>query len=383
MASRIVHLAIASEITKIHPLPEPERFFLGSILPDACPDRQAHYNRLLANGTKKTNDLSGFRRRFGSQLRRDPLYLGYYLHLLQDILFRNEIYDVVGFDPRPAGNIQQLHLDYRLTNRYVINKFGLTNQVRVPAGLEAEPLWKEWQFALTPFLEELAQDFHDTPQGTPKYFTETVADRLIDRSVRLCLQELEAMKCGDGHFEEDRYAWKKWQLPMRGIIRFRQIDRPEFDCLAPQMFAILSRNMLALHPEETLSNDDYPAWFAYQSEHFGEKTFLLAEDDTHVVGYLQFSIHASQLTIEEIEIAPEYQVHFGILRGLLQKLAAQIPPQAETAAAYIHKDNLRSARIAEKLGLSPAGETPSGKSRLYAGSIRTILENAGAFFRLR
>ena len=209
MASRIVHLAIANEINKLHPIPAPERFFLGSILPDACPDKQAHYNKLLENGAKKTNDLSGFRKKYGSRLQRDPLYLGYYLHLLQDILFRNEIYGVVGFDPRPAGNVAQLHLDYRLTNRYVIDKYGLTNQVRVPAGLEAEPLWQEWQFALAPFLEELAQDFRDRPHGTPKYFTEAVADRLIHRSVKLCLQELEALRTGAGFFDEDRFCWER------------------------------------------------------------------------------------------------------------------------------------------------------------------------------
>ncbi len=208
MSSRIVHLAIAGEINKIHPLPEPERFSLGSILPDACPDKKAHYRKLLAEGTRRTLDLSGFRGLYGDRLLSDSLYLGYYLHLLQDILFRNEIYEVVGFDPRPAGNIPQLHLDYRLTNRYVINKYGLTNPVRVPAGLEAEPLWQEWQFALTPFLEELARDFRDTPRGTPKYFTEAVADRLIHRSVRLCLQELEAFRNETGFFDEERSSWR-------------------------------------------------------------------------------------------------------------------------------------------------------------------------------
>lgn len=208
MASRIVHLAIANEIIKIHPLPEPERFFLGSVLPDACPDKKAHYRKLLADGTRRTHDLSGFRRTYASRLQSDSLYLGYYLHLLQDILFRNEIYEVVGFDPRPAGNIPQLHLDYRLTNRHVIEKYGLTAQVRVPAGLEEEPLWKEWEFALAPFLEELAQDFRDTPRGKPRYFTEAIADGLIGRSAELCLSELDALRTGAGFFDEDRFSWK-------------------------------------------------------------------------------------------------------------------------------------------------------------------------------
>ena len=64
MASRIVHLAIANEIIKAHPLPEPERFLFGSLLPDAHPDKSAHYNKYLRNGQRKTHDLTGFRRRF-------------------------------------------------------------------------------------------------------------------------------------------------------------------------------------------------------------------------------------------------------------------------------------------------------------------------------
>ncbi|MBQ1589492.1 MAG: hypothetical protein IIZ96_02670 [Oscillospiraceae bacterium] len=208
MASRIVHLAIASQIVKAHPLPEPERFFLGSILPDACPDKKAHYRKLLAEGTKRTLDLSGFRGLYGDRLQSDPLYLGYYLHLLQDILFRNEIYGVVGFDPGPAGNVPQLHLDYRLTNRYVIDKYGLHSQLRIPADLETEPIWKEWRFALDPFMKEFAQDFLDTPQGKPVYFTEAIADRLIERSAELCQQELEAIRTGAGFLDENRFAWK-------------------------------------------------------------------------------------------------------------------------------------------------------------------------------
>ncbi|MBQ1678123.1 MAG: hypothetical protein II062_01140, partial [Oscillospiraceae bacterium] len=78
MSSRIVHLAIAGEINKIHPLPEPERFSLGSILPDACPDKKAHYRKLLAEGTRRTLDLSGFRGLYGDRLLSDSLYLGYY-----------------------------------------------------------------------------------------------------------------------------------------------------------------------------------------------------------------------------------------------------------------------------------------------------------------
>ena len=209
MASRIIHLAIAHEIIRAHPLPEPERFFLGSILPDACPDKQAHYKKLLDGGARKTHNLTGFRVAWGERLRTDTLYLGYYLHLLQDVLYRYEMFEVIDFDPRPAENIPRLHLDYQRTNRYVIDKYGLTNQIRVPTGLEAEPLWREWNFVLDPFLEELAQDYIASPKGKTKFFTEALADSLISRSVRACLQELEALDRGAGYFDEDSFSWKK------------------------------------------------------------------------------------------------------------------------------------------------------------------------------
>ena len=209
MASRIVHLAIAREVIRAHPLPEPDRFLFGSLLPDACPDKGAHYKKLLAGGARKTHDLSGFRAAWGERLGADSLYLGYYLHLLQDVLYRYEMFEIVGFDPRPAGNIPRLHQDYRLTNRFVIDKYGLTDRLRIPEGFEAEPLCRAWDFEPELFLEELARDFTAAPQGEPLYFTEALADDLIERSVRACLQELEALNRGAGYFEEDRFSWKR------------------------------------------------------------------------------------------------------------------------------------------------------------------------------
>ena len=208
MASRIIHLAVAGEVIRAHPLPEPNRFFLGSVLPDACADKQAHYNKLLEDGTKKPHDLTGFRQRYGSRLGTDSLYLGYYLHLLQDVLYRYEMFEVVGFDPRPPENIPQLHVDYQLTNRYVIDRYGLTDRIRIPEGLEAEPLWKECRFTLEPFLHELAQDFHAAPHGRTRHFTEAIADELIRRSAAICLAELDALQAGTGFFDENRFAWK-------------------------------------------------------------------------------------------------------------------------------------------------------------------------------
>ena len=91
MASRILHLAAAKLILDEHPVADEKRFRLGSILPDAGERVSAHFRVRIDGGTKTMMALSGFRARFADKMD-DPLYLGYYLHLVQDIVFRKVFY---------------------------------------------------------------------------------------------------------------------------------------------------------------------------------------------------------------------------------------------------------------------------------------------------
>ena len=64
MASRLMHLAIAEEITKKEHIPDKKRFLLGSILPDAKIDsalRAAPHFQLILPDGKLTYNLSAFR----------------------------------------------------------------------------------------------------------------------------------------------------------------------------------------------------------------------------------------------------------------------------------------------------------------------------------
>lgn len=209
MASRIIHLAIAELIADTKPELNTDRFFLGSILPDACRDRSAHYSVYTAGGTKKTHDLTSFRAQYGERLRQDALYLGYYLHLVQDILFRKIMYEELRFDSRPAGNVERLHLDYRLTNGFVVRRYNIKTIPAVPADLTEQPLWQAHSFALQEFLEEMKIDFLEPPEGSTVYFTEEIALQFIERAGAVCRKELEAVRSGEGYFDERRFAWKR------------------------------------------------------------------------------------------------------------------------------------------------------------------------------
>lgn len=50
-------------------------------------EQKGAFLKLICSGTKKTYDLTAFRSRFGRKVMTDDLYLGYYLHLVQDLLF--------------------------------------------------------------------------------------------------------------------------------------------------------------------------------------------------------------------------------------------------------------------------------------------------------
>lgn len=92
MASRIIHLAVTNCLLKNYRYKDKNRIELGSILPDAITDGNSHMKIWISGGTKKTYDLTGFRSRFLSEMLEDDLYLGYYLHLVQDMYFRNFVY---------------------------------------------------------------------------------------------------------------------------------------------------------------------------------------------------------------------------------------------------------------------------------------------------
>lgn len=210
MASRIVHIAIANEIMKLRPIKDRERFLLGSVLPDACSGREPHFSLYVDGGTKKTFDLTGFRAFSGGRLPHDELYAGYYLHLLTDILHRHLMYDVIGYKPVPKRNVEQLHLDYALTNRYIILEYGLELDFSIPPDIENEPLLRAFDFDLSGFFNDMKKDFAARPVGKPVFFTEKSARDLIAFSVPKCVAELDALNNGGVHFDEKEYAWKRF-----------------------------------------------------------------------------------------------------------------------------------------------------------------------------
>lgn len=213
MASRIIHLAITNELIKKFEFADVDRLRFGSIVPDATYERSeyflSHFKMQIGNETERTYNLTKYRELFWDNMKADDLYLGYYLHLIQDLLFRHFVYDKYLWDSKPKGNIERLHDDYRQINAYVIKKYDLQKNIYVPTNFANEKISKIAVFCPLRFLEEFKMDFEPTEYKERFFFTDSMVDEYISWSVSGCEKELDKFKNGAYYFDEYEWSWGK------------------------------------------------------------------------------------------------------------------------------------------------------------------------------
>ncbi|MBQ9535677.1 MAG: zinc dependent phospholipase C family protein [Clostridia bacterium] len=209
MGSRVMHLAISSILYEKLPSRDKNRFLLGAILPDAAAEGNSHRKLVLPGGGKKTYDLTGFRGQYMELMKSDPLYLGFYLHLLQDLVFRRFVYVTHRWDPLPEGNVERLHNDYELCNRHIIQKYRLSPDIEIPSLIESEQLFSDCRYEIKGFLAELRSDFAREAKGDIFFFRREMADEYISLSVPICLAEMTAVQTGSGFADEIAMAWER------------------------------------------------------------------------------------------------------------------------------------------------------------------------------
>jgi len=207
MASRMMHLAVAYRLADLIDPSQRERFFSGSVIPDALPKDKGHYYKFFDGSTRKTYDLTGFREKFADRLR-DGLYLGYYMHLLEDIVFRDHLYHEVGYVPTDA-KVVQLHKDYTLLNKYLSDKYGIKSVPSVPENIVNEPLVTGQTEAVRNFIADMHRDLTNHPDGVCVCYTENIADEFLDRAVSVCIKELAALDGKGEHIDEYSLSWLK------------------------------------------------------------------------------------------------------------------------------------------------------------------------------
>ncbi len=212
MASRILHLAVAEKIMEQVQVKDKNGIRLGIILPDAydieAPKSDSHLKLFVCGGMKKTYDLRRFKREFASQLEGEGMYLGYYLHLIQDLIFRKMVYKDYKWNSSIPGNVARLHNDYYIINPYVIERFGLTNNLILPGNFLEEKINILYPFDVSRLFEDLEKDFVEKRDGEIFFFTHEMANEFIIIATNVCVDEIRLLREGKTGVDEYRYTWK-------------------------------------------------------------------------------------------------------------------------------------------------------------------------------
>ncbi|MBQ7186902.1 MAG: zinc dependent phospholipase C family protein [Ruminococcus sp.] len=207
MSSLMMHLAVGYRLAERYDVGDRQRFLFGSVIPDAVPKEQSHFFLFYDNGTRKTYDLTGFRERYREHMR-DGLYLGYYMHLIEDIVFRDYFYHTVGYVPADE-KLKQLHDDYSVLNGYIIESCGIREIPDVPKGAEKEPLLREQGIEPAELMRELREGLKSRIAGRTVWFSRENADEYLKRAAAVCGEELRALAGLNSHIREKDFSWLK------------------------------------------------------------------------------------------------------------------------------------------------------------------------------
>lgn len=209
MASSIIHLAITEMVAKEWNIKDLCRLRLGAVLPDGTVHGSGHFKIRICNETRSTYDLEGFRERFGEKMKEDDLYLGYYLHLIQDIFYRYYVYSEHDWNPLLPGNVERLYRDYGITNGFVAEKYGLNPHMLRQLDLSGEPLLSIAKYGVEELVERVKGQFVPVEDTGIFFFTREMAEEFIERAIVFCLNELRDLADGKPGLSSTEWSWER------------------------------------------------------------------------------------------------------------------------------------------------------------------------------
>lgn len=209
MAQRTIHYLFGEVISRHVVLRDKRRFLLGSVLPDAYCDVKdrdvTHF--MVREEHRKYVDFHAFLEQYYDQIQRDDLYLGYYIHLVEDAFYRNLFHNKYQKVPRSMDEVKRLHKDYHILNSYIVKKYGLRNEVALDVDLQREIFHEIASFRVKEFLQEMDEDFREDISGETYYITENMVDEFVEDYLSLAVKEIESIKAGKSCLKVEDFVW--------------------------------------------------------------------------------------------------------------------------------------------------------------------------------
>lgn len=211
MAQRTIHYLFGELFSQQFEIKDKKRFLLGNVFPDAYAngsDRdKTHY--IVKTDTQVYFDFCKFRDQYAEVICNDDLYLGYYMHLVEDAFYRQFLYSDRVIRPNNPEEVAMLHNDYRILNAHIVNRYQLQNILLSPMNIENEAICDIAEFRINGFLEDMSCDFTNQTLGTTRFLTENLLDEFIEKYVPLGLEELQCVRNGDTLLQPIDFARKR------------------------------------------------------------------------------------------------------------------------------------------------------------------------------
>lgn len=213
MAQRTLHYALGQLLAARFGLEDAPRFLFGTLLPDAVAkaERDASHYAYVSPERKRCYDFDRFRRDFAAFLPGDPLFLGYYIHLVEDNFYRDfchRVYDLYFISP---AELQGLYRDYHLLNPWLKKRYGLENRVSLPADWAQHPVRRVAPFDAPALLRDFAADLSEQPEGSFTTLSPAMMDRFVAETLPQLEREMEALLRGERYLRPMDFAWDQRQ----------------------------------------------------------------------------------------------------------------------------------------------------------------------------
>lgn len=210
MAQRTIHYLFGDIISKHVEIKDKDRFLLGNIIVDAVDAserNQAHFK--VRTDSHSYFDFEAFANKYREQMLQDDLYLGYYMHLVEDAFYRAFIYEDRFEMPKTQDEVKILHNDYHILNAYIVQKYHMQNELVKEFDLKDEELSEIATFYTKECLIGLSQEFEEQTTGETRFLTEAMLDEFVDKYMQLAIDEVESIKKGTSILKALDYAWSR------------------------------------------------------------------------------------------------------------------------------------------------------------------------------
>lgn len=193
MGSRIMHYCITARLAKELKIDD-NQFFLGGIAPDVnknmkTPKTISHFVR-TNNEEQIFADYLGFHEKY-LRYMREPFYLGYFYHLISDVIWVEEIYyKKIKWLPQPDKKEAQLkyYRDFWRLNGKLIDYYSIEYRPMEVKSIEIEEI--DYRY-LPELVKDLENDFAMKDEAKEQELEilefEEVID-ILERTVKECVE---------------------------------------------------------------------------------------------------------------------------------------------------------------------------------------------------